>query len=150
MSFHALSFFSLLFTSIFKSQCSTIVKDALSNLGWRKAMEAEMDVHHNGETRDLVPLPMGKPSNGCKWLYMVIFTLDDSMGSLNKYLLLRILSTCLWHYEEAFFLVAKITSIRLMIFLWLILTNHYFNWTLKKLVYMVTYLKRCSYGLPLG
>lgn len=86
-------------------------------------------------TWDLVPLLLGIPTIGCKWLYTVMFTLDGCMGHLNIHWLLRILSTSLWHYEETFFPVAKISSVQLMISLMDNLDWPYFDWIFKKTSY---------------
>ncbi|XP_019179337.1 PREDICTED: uncharacterized protein LOC109174571 [Ipomoea nil] len=47
------------------------VKEALSHPGWRQAMVDEMAALHSSGTWELVPLPEGKTTVGCRWIYTV-------------------------------------------------------------------------------
>lgn len=58
------------------------IQDALSDLGWQKAMELEMTASHQNGMCDLIPLPPGKYVVGCKWVYIVKFHPDGSVDLL--------------------------------------------------------------------
>ncbi|XP_070053441.1 uncharacterized protein [Nicotiana tomentosiformis] len=45
--------------------------EALSHPGWRHAMSNEMSALHTSGTWELVPLPSGKSTVGCRWVYVV-------------------------------------------------------------------------------
>ena len=47
------------------------VHEALSDPGWKQAMMDEMAALHSSGTWDLVPLPPGKSTVGCRWVYAV-------------------------------------------------------------------------------
>ena len=70
--------------SCFVSHLSSVsipkkVQAAISDFGWRQAMELEMKaLHHNG-TWELVPLPPNKKTVGCEWVYTVKFHPDGSI-----------------------------------------------------------------------
>jgi hypothetical protein len=66
-----------------------IVQAALSDSGWRQAMELEMKaLHHNG-TWELVPLQPNKKTVGCKWVYTVKFHPDGSVEQLKARLVAK-------------------------------------------------------------
>jgi len=47
------------------------VEEALDHPGWRQAMIVEMQALENSDTWELVPLPPGKKTVGCRWVYVV-------------------------------------------------------------------------------
>ena len=47
------------------------VHEALSQPGWRQAMIDEMQALEHSGTWELVPLPPGKKTMGCRWVYAV-------------------------------------------------------------------------------
>ncbi|RVW19812.1 Retrovirus-related Pol polyprotein from transposon RE1 [Vitis vinifera] len=51
--------------------------EALSHPGWRQAMVDEMAALHSNGTWDLVVLPSGKSTVGCRWVYAVKVGPDD-------------------------------------------------------------------------
>ncbi|RVW73952.1 Retrovirus-related Pol polyprotein from transposon RE1 [Vitis vinifera] len=50
--------------------------------GWRQAMVDEMTALHSNDTWDLVVLPSGKSTVGCRWVYTVKVGPDDSFVCL--------------------------------------------------------------------
>ncbi|RVW64718.1 Retrovirus-related Pol polyprotein from transposon RE1 [Vitis vinifera] len=51
--------------------------EALSHPGWRQAMVDEMAALHSNSTWDLVVLPSGKSTVGCRWVYALKVGPDD-------------------------------------------------------------------------
>jgi transposase InsO family protein len=107
--------------SCFVSHLSSIsipktVQVALSDSGWRQAMELEMKaLHHNG-TWELVPLPPDKKTVGCKWVYTVKFHPDGLVERLKARLVAKgYTQTYGIDYDDTFSPVAKISSVRVLI-----------------------------------
>ncbi|RVW38614.1 Retrovirus-related Pol polyprotein from transposon RE2 [Vitis vinifera] len=66
--------------------------EALSHPGWRQAMVDEMAALHSNGTWDLVVLPPGKSTVGCRWVYAVKVGPDDCFCRL----LLSMAAMCSW------------------------------------------------------
>ena len=49
---------------------------------WRAAMKVELDAMEANQTLAIVPLPQGKHSIRCKWIYKVKYNSD---GSIERY-----------------------------------------------------------------
>ena len=69
------------------NQLSTVsiprnVQEALTDPDWKKAMNEEMEVLQRNTTWELVPLPEGKKTVGCRWIFTVKLNSD---GSINRY-----------------------------------------------------------------
>lgn len=58
------------------------VSKALQNPKWVTAMQIEMDALEHNHTWELVPLPVGEKTVGCKWVYSVKYLAD---GTVNRY-----------------------------------------------------------------
>ncbi|KAH0705722.1 hypothetical protein KY285_010259 [Solanum tuberosum] len=58
------------------------VQDALNVPKWKKAILEEMNALDRNETWEMVELPRGKKTVGCKWVFTIKFKSD---GSLEKY-----------------------------------------------------------------
>ncbi|RVW66755.1 Retrovirus-related Pol polyprotein from transposon RE2 [Vitis vinifera] len=56
--------------------------EALSHPGWRQAMVDEMTALHSNDTWDLVVLPSGKSTVGCRWVYTVKVGPDGQIASV--------------------------------------------------------------------
>ncbi|RVW81338.1 Retrovirus-related Pol polyprotein from transposon TNT 1-94 [Vitis vinifera] len=60
--------------------------EALSHPGWRQAMVDEMAALHSNGTWDLVVLPPGKSTVGCRWVYAVKVGPDGQLDIKNVFL----------------------------------------------------------------
>jgi hypothetical protein len=92
------------------------VQVALSDSGWRQAMELEIkDLRQNG-TWELVPLLPAKKTVGCKWVHTVKFNPNGSIEQLKARLVAKgYVQTYGIDFDETFSLVAKISSICILI-----------------------------------
>ncbi|RVW63729.1 Retrovirus-related Pol polyprotein from transposon TNT 1-94 [Vitis vinifera] len=72
LSYHRLSSpYSAFVSAISSVSLPKSTHEALSHLGWRQAMVDEMAALHSNGTWDLVVLPFGKSTVGCRWVYAV-------------------------------------------------------------------------------
>ena len=69
-------------TSLNEISIPNNLSEALSNGEWRKAMRTEMDALEKNGTWELVDLPKGKKTVGCKWAFSLKYKAD---GSLEHY-----------------------------------------------------------------
>ncbi|RVX14428.1 Retrovirus-related Pol polyprotein from transposon RE1 [Vitis vinifera] len=82
LSYHRLSSpYSAFVSTISSVSLSKSTPEALSHPGWRQAMVDEMTALHSNGTWDLVVLPSGKSTVGCRWVYTVKVGPDDSFYS---------------------------------------------------------------------
>ena len=58
----------------------TSFEEAVGKREWEHAMDEEMVALDDNETWDLVQLPEGKKSIGCKWVYKVKHNVDGSVS----------------------------------------------------------------------
>jgi len=58
------------------------VQEALQVLEWKKAISEEMRVFKKNYTWEVMGLPKGKTTVGCKWVFTVKYNSD---GSLERY-----------------------------------------------------------------
>ena len=92
------------------------VSEALAHPGWRSAMIEEMNALTGNGTWDLVRLPAGKKTIGCRWVFIVKVNLDGSIGRLKARLVAKgYAQTYGVDYSDTFSRVAELTSIRLFI-----------------------------------
>jgi Reverse transcriptase (RNA-dependent DNA polymerase) len=56
--------------------------EANQSTTWRKAMKEELLALEKNDTWDIVPLPKGKKSVGCKWVYKIKYHSD---GTVERY-----------------------------------------------------------------
>ncbi|RVW15162.1 Retrovirus-related Pol polyprotein from transposon TNT 1-94 [Vitis vinifera] len=88
LSYHRLSSpYSALFL-LYPLSLPKSTHEALSHPGWRQAMVDEMAALHSNGTWDLVVLPPGKSTVGCRWVYAV------KIASVR--LLLSMAAMCSW------------------------------------------------------
>jgi hypothetical protein len=104
-------------------------KEASSLECWQKAMMFEIDALQTNRTWSLVKLPPGKRVVGCKWVYRVKLKADGSIERYKARLVAKgFTQTEGVDFFETFSLVAKLTTLRLL--LSLATTN---NWMLQQL-----------------
>ena len=100
----------------------TIVKEptsflqAMKDSHWRQAMHDEIKALQANQTWSLVHLPLDKKPIGCKWVYKVKLKHD---GTVERYKA-RLVAKCYsqiegLNYREPFALVAKLTTVRLLL-----------------------------------
>ena len=58
------------------------VSEALQNPNWTQAMKVEMEALQQNKTWELVSLPPGEKTVGCKWVFTVKYRAD---GSIDRY-----------------------------------------------------------------
>ena len=105
-------------TSLDSMTIPKILDKALSHNGWRTAMEEEMSALEANGTWDLIFLSSGERTIGCKWVYVVKMTADGFVDRLKARLVAKgYVQTYGVDYTDTFSLVAKMTSIRIFIFL---------------------------------
>ena len=155
------------------NQLSTVfiprnVQEALTDSNWKKAMNEEMEALQRNTTWELVPLPEGKKTVGCRWIFTVKLNPD---GSINRYKARLVAKGYTQKYgidyEDTFAPVAKMNTIRVLISLaenlnWPLrqfdVKNAFLNRTIDEKVYMnpppetrctdrVCKLKKALYGL---
>jgi len=94
----------------------TCFEQAVGNPQWNNAMNEEMAALDVNATWELVALPKGKKTIGCKWVYKVKHNVD---GFVNKYKARLVAKgyaqTYGIDYEETYSPVAKMTTVRTII-----------------------------------
>uniref|UniRef100_A0A6N2KJR5 Reverse transcriptase Ty1/copia-type domain-containing protein n=1 Tax=Salix viminalis TaxID=40686 RepID=A0A6N2KJR5_SALVM len=159
------------------NQLSTVsipsnVQDALADPKWTVAINEELEALQKNNTWELCPLPEGKKTVGCKWVFTVKLKAD---GSIDRYKARLVAKGYTQRYgidyQETFAPVAKINTIRILIALavnrdWVLqqfdVKNAFLNGDLEEEVYMdlppgakgkspsinkVCKLKKALYGL---
>ncbi|KAA0054253.1 Cysteine-rich RLK (RECEPTOR-like protein kinase) 8 [Cucumis melo var. makuwa] len=89
-----------------------IVREALSHFGWRSAMIKEVNVLDDNGTRDLMSLPTGKNTIGCKWVFAIKVNPDGLIARFAHLVAKGYAQTYGVGYFDAFFPVVKLTSVR--------------------------------------
>lgn len=118
---------------------------------WREAMDTELHAMESNHIWAIIPLPPGKHSIGCKWLYKIKYKADGSSKRYNA----RLVATCYNQQEgidfiDTFSPVVKLATVEVLLALtsscnWhliqLDVNNAFLNQDLFEEVYM---------DLPLG
>jgi Reverse transcriptase (RNA-dependent DNA polymerase) len=105
----------------FANQLSSIkipgkLDEALSEKNWVDAMESEMNALKKNGTWEIVDLPEGKETVGCKWVYTIKY---NEKGEIDRYKARLVAKgytqTYEIDYEETFSPVAKLDTIRVIL-----------------------------------
>ncbi|KAJ9707614.1 hypothetical protein PVL29_002586 [Vitis rotundifolia] len=117
LSYHRLSSSYSVFVSTLSSvSLPKSTSKALSHPGWRQAMVDEMAALHSNGTWDLVSLPPGKSTIGCRWVYTVKVGPDGQVDRLKARLVAKGYTQIYGcNYGDTFSHVAKIASVRLFL-----------------------------------
>ncbi|RVW69943.1 Retrovirus-related Pol polyprotein from transposon TNT 1-94 [Vitis vinifera] len=117
LSYHRLSSPYSAFVSVISSvSLPKGTHEALSHPGWRQAMVDEMAALHSNGTWDLVVLPPGKSTVGCRWVYAVKVGPDGQVDRLKARLVAKGYTQVYGsNYGDTFSPVVKIASVRLLL-----------------------------------
>ncbi|KAM1707524.1 hypothetical protein ACFX13_000668 [Malus domestica] len=100
----------------------TRVEEALKYLKWTEAMQVEMEALQKNNTWSMVPLPKGKKSVGCKWVFTIKHKADGTIDRYKARLVAKgFTQTFMVNYQETFAPVAKMNTIRVLLSL---VANH--------------------------
>ncbi|CAL9004267.1 unnamed protein product, partial [Prunus brigantina] len=92
------------------------VTEALEDKKWKEAMNEEMRALQKNGTWELVPLPHGKKTVGCRWIYTVKLKADGSVERYKARLVAKGYTQRYGiDYQETFAPVAKIKTIRILL-----------------------------------
>ena len=112
--------------------------EALRSPHWVQAMQAEMDALQHNRTWDLVSVPQGEKTVGCKWVYTVKHLQDGSIDHYKVRLVAKGFTQILGKdFSATFSPVAKLTTVRLLISL-----AASYSWPLHQLDVKNAFLKR--------
>ena len=90
LSYHRLSSHHYAFVSSLSSvSIPKTTGEALSHSGWRQVMVDEMSALHKSGTWELVSLPAGKSTVGCRWVYAVKIGPDGQVDQLKARLVAK-------------------------------------------------------------
>lgn len=117
---------------------------AVKHPEWRDAMHIEFQAMEQNKTWSIVPLPPGKHSICCRWVYKIKF---NNSCSIERYKA-RLVAKGYTQQEgidfvEIFFLDAKLVTIKLLLALALSQFWHLVKWMLITLFSMVINLRKC-------
>ena len=122
------------------------ISEALQNPHWVQAMQAEMAALQHNHTWDLVSLPPGEKTVGCKWVYAVKHLPDGSIDRYKARLVAKGFTQIPGKdFSATFAPVAKLTTVRLLVSLaasqsWplyqLDVKNAFLNGDLQETIYM--------------
>ena len=87
-------------------------------------MDKELEAMDTNHTWDIVPLPKDKKAISCKWIYNVKYNVDGTLAKRKTRLVARgFTQEASIDFLDTFSLVATITTVRVLFYLWLPLNN---------------------------
>nr|CAD1840715.1 unnamed protein product [Ananas comosus var. bracteatus] len=107
--------------AFFVSQLSAVsipsnLQEALADSRWTQAMEEEMAALKRNTTWELVPLPTGKKSVGCRWIFTVKYKADGTIERYKARLVAKGYTQSYGlDYQETFAPVAKLNTVRVLL-----------------------------------
>ncbi|KAL4281404.1 hypothetical protein GQ457_03G010010 [Hibiscus cannabinus] len=103
-------------TSLHTIPIPKTLSEALENENWKAAMKIEMEALEKNRTWELVRLPEGKKTVGCKWVFTVKYNSDGSLERYKARLVAKGYSqTYGIDYLETFAPVAKMNTVRILL-----------------------------------
>ena len=117
LSYHRLSpSYACFVSSLSSLTIPRNVHEALDHPGWRQAMIVEMQAIEHSGTWKLVPLPPGKKTVGCRWVYAIKIGPNGEVDRLKARLVAKGYTQIYGlDYGDTFSPVAKITTVRLFL-----------------------------------
>ncbi|CAL8115437.1 unnamed protein product [Prunus armeniaca] len=94
----------------------TRVEEALKDLKWAKAMDEEMLALQKNNTWEVMQLPVGKKTVGCRWVFTVKYKVDGTVERYKARLVAKgYTQTYGVDYQETFSPVAKMNTVHVLI-----------------------------------
>ena len=117
VSFHRLSPQHKTFlTTINSISIPQTLQEALRNKNWLHAMKEEMNALERNKTWEIVNLPKGKKTVGCKWVFTLKYRADGSLERHKARLVAKgYTQTYGIDYQETFAPVAKMNTVRVLL-----------------------------------
>jgi len=92
------------------------IHEALADPKWSQAIQEEMEALEKNRTWDIVTLPQGKKTVGCKWVFSTKYKADGSIKQHKARLVAKgYTQTYGIDYQETFSPVAKLNTVRVLL-----------------------------------
>ena len=117
LSYHRVypSYFSFI-SSVSSITIPKTLKEALDHPGWRQTMISEIQALDHNKTWELIPLPSGKKTVGCRWVYAIKVGPNGEVDRLKARLVAKGYTQIYGlDYSGSFSPVAKMTTVKLFL-----------------------------------